>query len=239
VSESKILLIIPTKNESKSISTLLNEILSMQVVNGLYTDILIVDDSDDDLTKTEIEKVATNAIQKIHVLSRTINSGVATAYVDGYRWALQNRYEYFVQLDADGQHRIADVFQILEMLLKTTHDFVFGSRYVIGGATEGWSFFRKLVSKLANFYFRLFHGRRIMDATSGIRGGSVESINEVFSSYPLSRKFTFHAEFTAKILKSNFSFCEVPIIFLPRSYGISKMTYSSAIESIKLIPFLG
>ena len=238
MSESKILLIIPTKNESNSISSLLKEILSTQNSDFLNPDILIVDDSDDNSTQKEIERVATNTARKIDILSRDVKTGVATAYVDGYRWAFQNKYKYFVQLDADGQHRIVDVFHILNTILTTNNDFVFGSRYVTGGATEGWSFFRKLVSKTANFYFRLFHGRKIMDATSGIRGGSVELINKVFSNYPMSRKFTFHAEFTAKILKSNFNYCEVPIIFLPRSYGISKMTYSSAIESIKLIPFL-
>lgn len=237
--KSDTLVIIPTLDESRNIANMLEKLAHQINSTGLPVDILLVDDSLDMDTVLAAEIASRTHSLNLYTLRDRKIRNIAHAYFDGYRWAMNQKYKYYVQSDADGQHRVEDIFKLLKILLEESFDFVIGSRYVQGGNTIGWSWSRKLISKLANFYFSLFCGFKINDATTGLRGGSILAINDIFLDPPKSKKFTIHAECTARILKSSFTFTEFAITFLPRTHGISKMTYGSAFESLKLFPQFG
>ena len=162
------LVIVPTYNESKNVSNLLNPFVQSGM-NGLVQssfDVLIIDDNSPDGT-AEIVKNYIVKYSNIHLLERSGKLGLGSAYRDGFNWALEREYKSIVEMDADFSHSYSDLINL--NTYKKDYDLVIGSRYVSGGRTEGWSTGRKLLSITANNIAKIFLNIKVNDMTSGFR----------------------------------------------------------------------
>jgi len=226
----KLLLIIPTLNEVDSIGNLITDLEH----SDQSFDVLIIDDCSTDGTQALVRELSDLYSRKITLLERTPPvGGLAGAYIDGYRQAASNGYTHVIQMDADGQHRVADLPGVIQMGFK--NPYVIGSRYCPGGRITGWSLYRLFVSKLGNLYFRLLFNPGVKDATGGFRMSTIEILNSIWSREPTSKGFTFHAESTFRVTSLGFRIQEAPITFVSRKAGDSKMSFGSGWESLKMM----
>ena len=154
-----VLIILPTYNEIKNIVRLINKLLELKV------NLLIVDDNSPDETYFEVEKYF-GSNKKVNILKRESKQGLGSAYRDGFKWGLNNNYEYFVEMDADFSHRVEDLKVLLTE--KTDKNIVIGSRYINQGKIIGWSRRRRLLSKYANKFASIVTRSEISDMTSGL-----------------------------------------------------------------------
>ncbi len=225
------LVIIPTLNEEQSITDLLKD---LETINVGF-DVLIVDDDSHDNTAANVSLFAKSSKRAVTLLSRkSPTDGLAGAYVTGYTWATINHYNFIVQMDADGQHRPKDIPLIIEKLI-SGNPVVVGSRYCKGGRIEGWSRWRVLISQIGNLYFRMLFKPGVKDATGGYKGFEAASLKLIWDTPPTSRGFTFHAETTLRARNRKLLIREVPITFVSRTKGDSKMSLKSGLESIFLM----
>tara|TARA_A100001011_G_scaffold400791_1_gene518878 strand:+ start:1687 stop:2391 length:705 start_codon:yes stop_codon:yes gene_type:complete len=222
----KIIVVIPTYNESENIENIVKEILDL----GLS--VLIVDDNSPDNTKELIEKIMQNT-SNLYLLNRNKKLGLGSAYRDGYKHAVGLGFTYFVQMDADYSHRISDLKKLL--LEIENYDVIIGSRYIDGGSTTGWSQLRKYLSKYANLLSKFLIKTKIKDTTSGFRIYSLKALNEINYLETNSNGYGFQIEMTYLITKLKLNYFEVPITFEERREGESKMDFSIILEAISLI----
>jgi dolichol-phosphate mannosyltransferase len=223
-------IVIPTLNEEGNIEELLRNILI------LYANmkIVVVDDQSQDLTVPIIQKLVKQFPDSIHLIAREEKiNGLAGAYIEGYTLCLSLGLNWIFQMDADGQHDPKDMLQMWKLRAKKR--LVIGSRYCAGGKIEGWNKFRVLISRMGNVYFRLLHRPGVHDCTGGYKLFDGKTLSQTWSIPPSSKGFTFHAETTYRWKADGNEIVEVPITFRAREGGDSKMTFSSAIESIKQI----
>jgi dolichol-phosphate mannosyltransferase len=225
-----LLVIIPTYNEVDAVQNILEELNYVKIP----MQILFVDDSPNLKTYDAINVAKINCVYEVTIIHRNNNqNGIAGAYQLAYQYAEKEGFAFCIQLDADGQHRPSEVKKIYSTLLETG-GMVIGSRYTEGGKVQGWSRYRKLVSRVANFYFRVLFHPNIKDCTSGFRGFETAVLSQLWKSAPSSRRFSVHAETTLRAIESKSRITEVPITFDGRSSGESKMSISSGIESLVL-----
>ena len=158
----KTLVITPTYNEAGNIRTAVAKLFEF----NQDVDLLIVDDSSPDGTGQIADELAA-ANPKIHVLHRKVKDGLGGAYLTGFAWAFSKNYEFVVEMDADGSHRAEDLSKLLA--IAEQNDLVIGSRYVRGGNTVNWPFYRKWLSRGGNIYARLMLGGKLNDMTAGFR----------------------------------------------------------------------
>ena len=225
-----IVVIIPTYNESKNISTLLDKL-------SMYEDwdILIVDDNSPDGTSKIVEENYVRNLKNIHLLKRDQKLGLGSAYRDGFKWALKKNYKHFIEMDGDFSHTIDDLINMLEF--KDKYDLIIGSRYVEGGKTEGWSKSRKILSVVANYVAKLLLGIKVNDMTSGFRiysRGCLEDINYYDTK---SNGYAFQIEMTLLTSMNKKLIKEVPITFHERNLGDSKMSKDIILEAVKFLIF--
>ena len=224
----KTLIIIPTYNELENLPRLLPEVLA----KDHSIDILIVDDNSPDGTAGFIEKeMQTNS--RIHLIKRPSKQGLGTAYIAGFKYALQNNYDYIFEMDADFSH---DPNEILKFLVEIKNaDLVIGSRYVTGVNVINWPMRRLLLSWFANLYTRFITGMPVHDATGGFKCFKRKVLESINFDKVRSNGYAFQIEMNFKAWKNGFKVKEIPIIFVDRVKGKSKMSKKIVREAVTMV----
>ena len=223
----KKIVIIPTYNEKENIAKI---ILAVLVLGNQYH-VLVVDDGSPDGTATIVKELMQSHPDKIFIQEREGKLGLGTAYIHGFKWALANQYDYIFEMDADFSHNPLD----LDRLLATCEngaDIAIGSRYVKGGATENWPLDRFIYSKGGSLYTRIITGMPVKDPTAGF----VCYKNKVLNAMQLDNirfiGYAFQIEMKFASWRLGFKLKEVPITFIDRKIGVSKMSKGIIKEAI-------
>lgn len=222
--------IIPTYNESENILSLLNELTVLDV------DVVVIDDNSPDNT-SKIVKNSRFYNTKVYLISREEKLGLGSAYRDGFAWALAKEYKYIVEMDADFSHSIHDLSKLLQK--KENTDLIIGSRYVEGGAVEGWNRFRHTLSFFANRYAKFFTFCNVNDMTSGFRIYSDYALKSIDFHNTKSNGYAFQIEMTVLCVIKKLKIKEIPITFYERRNGKSKMSIRIVFEAIPKVFLLG
>ncbi len=222
------MVVIPTYNEADNLADLVRELLGLDVPD---LHVLIVDDASPDGTGELADRLRERYPGRMHVIHRPGKLGLGTAYVTGFRYALEQGASFIVQMDADFSHSPSYVPRLLAPL--SEYDVVIGSRYVPGGRLdERWSWWRYLLSWWANsVYTRLILGIRVRDATAGFKAWRRETLEEIDLSRIRSNGYVFQVEMAYVTEKLGFRVLEVPIYFEDRRIGRSKMTVPVKLEA--------
>jgi dolichol-phosphate mannosyltransferase len=220
------LVIIPTYNERENLP-LIVERLRGALPNAHN---LIVDDNSPDGTGVLADELA-DADRRIHVLHRTAKSGLGTAYVAGFRWGLDRGYSVLVEMDADGSHAPEQLSRLLAAV-DAGADMVIGSRYVPGAEVVNWPRRRLVLSRTANLYSRIMLGTAINDITAGFRAYRREVLEAISMETVNSRGYCFQIDLAWRAVKAGYLAVEVPITFVERERGVSKMSGSTIWEAV-------
>ena len=220
----RVLIVMPTYNERQNLEIMAGRV--REAVPGV--DLLVVDDNSPDGTGDLADKLAEKD-PHVQVMHRTEKAGLGRAYVAGFTWALERGYNLIVEMDADGSHRPED----LPKLLATSEqaDAVIGSRYVPGGTVVNWPMSRQFLSRGANFYTRMMLGVRVKDATGGFRVYNAQTLRTIDLSGIQSAGYCFQVDMTLRVLQAGLTITEMPITFVERERGASKMSRSVILES--------
>ncbi len=220
-------MIVPTYNERESIQEVARRLFAAAATADL--DLLVIDDGSPDGTASAVKQLAADE-PRIHLIERAGKQGLGTAYVMGFRWALERGYDAVVEMDADLSHDPADVPRLLQRA--SDADLVVGSRYVPGGRVENWSRLRRALSAGGNLYARMWLGFRVHDSTSGFRAYSTRALRSLDLHTLRSEGYSFQIEMTRRIHRSGGRIVEVPITFVEREQGHSKMSRAIVIEAM-------
>jgi dolichol-phosphate mannosyltransferase len=226
--EVRSLVIIPTYNERANLPRLIAVLLSK--VPGLEA--LVIDDGSPDGTG-EIAEALARETGRVRVLHRIGKLGLGTAYVAGFRYALDHHYGYVVQMDADFSHRPEDMPRLLEAARSA--DLVIGSRNIAGGRVENWSLLRQFVSRGGSFYARKLLKLQIRDCTSGFKCWRREALEALDLSSVASNGYGFQVEMNYLCHRAGLGISEVPIVFPDRTAGRSKMSLKICLEAAVLV----
>jgi dolichol-phosphate mannosyltransferase len=224
----KALVITPTYNEAVNVPNLVPKVLRQ----SSDIEILIIDDNSPDGTANLVKDLArTNP--RVHLLERPKKMGLGTAYVEGFRFAIEKKYDYVFEMDADFSHNPKE---LLNFLLKIQeYDLVIGSRYIRGVSVVYWPFRRLLLSYFANLYTRVITGMPVKDATSGFKCYRREVLESINLDEIRSNGYAFQIEMNFKAWKKGFRLCEIPIIFVDRDKGESKMSKNIVYEAAFMV----
>ena len=219
------LVVIPTYNEAESIG----EILA--ALKPLDCDVLVIDDGSPDGTAQIVRNLG------IEVIERAGKQGLGSAYRAGFSLAMDRGYTYFIQMDADGSHQVSDLEKMMEWI--GSADLLIGSRWVKDGGIANWSKFRVYLSRTANAYANLMLSLGIKDTTSGFRIYSTEILKKMDISTIRSEGYCFQIEMTRRAIARGGSVAEIPITFIERAHGKSKMSFAIALEAVLRITAWG
>jgi dolichol-phosphate mannosyltransferase len=225
------LVIIPTFNEQENILRVVRGIFDQ----GLPLDILVVDDASPDGTAAAVEEAMATE-RRLHLLSRDGKYGLGSAYLDGMAWALEQEYDYVFEMDADLSHDpryLPDLFWALKEA-----DLVLGSRYIKGVNVVNWPLTRLLLSWFANLYARIITGLPVADSTSGFKGFRRRTLEAIDFGQVRSDGYAFQIEMTFRAWKAGFRVVEVPIVFVDRRSGVSKMSKGVVWEAVWMVWYL-
>ena len=222
------LVIIPTFNEAENITRLLPAVLS-QAPN---LDVLVIDDNSPDGTAGLVRDMM-SVDSRIHLLERPEKMGLGTAYVRGFRFAIEDRYDYVFEMDADFSHSPKEIPNFLKRIQGC--DLVLGSRYIHGVRVLNWPMRRLLLSFSANVYTQIITGLPIRDATGGFKCFRREVLEAIDLEKVKSNGYAFQIEMSFKAWKKGFRLAEIPIIFLDRRSGVSKMSRKIVYEAIFML----
>jgi len=228
VDPSKALIIIPTYNESENVSRLIEEIFSFQK----EVHILFVDDNSPDGTASIIKKIQKENNQ-VHLLERPGKLGLGTAYLTGFKYALGKGYDYIFEMDADFSHDPKEIPNFLKAIAE--YDLVLGSRYKRGVNVVNWSMRRLMLSFFANMYTRIVTGLPIRDATGGFKCFRREVLEAIDFNKIKSSGYSFQIEVSFKAWRKGFLIQEIPIIFIDRQAGVSKISKNIMWEALFLV----
>jgi len=221
--------VVPTYQEALNIAGILARVRSSLP----DADVLVVDDNSPDGTALIAERVGTE-LGRIHVLIRPTREGLGPAYRAGWRWALERGYEAVIDMDADGSHDPAALPELLGPLAEGA-DLVMGSRYIPGGSVPGWSKHRLLLSKGGNRYAMWALGLPVHDATGGYRAYRTELLKKIDLSTLRANGYAFQIELAYRAVQLGATIVEVPITFVDRTQGTSKMHASIIGEALWLV----
>ena len=217
--------VIPTYNERENAALMAEAVLKA----APEANILFVDDNSPDGTGEVIDALAAKE-RRIGCLHRKAKEGLGRAYVAGFAKALENGADRIIQMDCDFSHDPAD----LPRLLATDADLVIGSRYVKGGATPGWPFKRRLISRLGGLFIRVVTGMPLRDPTGGFKAWKADALRKIDFATVESAGYSFQLEMNHRTWKAGLGIREIPISFTDRTRGTSKITPGIAVESIKI-----
>ena len=222
------LVLMPTFNEIESLAHSVAELREVCP----QVDLLIIDDNSPDGTGHLADRLAAKDPQ-ISVLHRSEKGGLGAAYLSGFGLAIDRGYEIVIEMDADGSHRAIDLPKILEKA--QTADLVIGSRWIPGGAVVNWPAHRKAISKIGNLYANLMLRTGIRDMTAGFRAFNVEFLKGLNLEGVAARGYAFQVEMALRSKRAGGEVVEVPITFVERTLGSSKMTTAIVLEALWLV----
>ncbi|MFC1515088.1 polyprenol monophosphomannose synthase [Candidatus Omnitrophota bacterium] len=225
----KTIVVLPTYNEAENIEELITTILKT------YSDfeILIIDDGSPDGTGPIVSRLS-RQYSNVHLMQRSRKLGLASAYQEGFTWALQREFDYIVQMDADFSHDPKHISAMLERA-KAGVGLVIGSRYNDGAMIKDWFLLRAFVSRIANLYARSILRLKIYDLTGGFRCFRADTLREIDLSSIRSKGYAFQIEMAYLCRKRQRSVEEIPIVFSERRQGRSKFSLQCIIEAFFLV----
>lgn len=226
--DQKAVVIIPTYNELDNIQRLIPDLLSMYP----EINILVVDDNSPDGTGKYVKGISEQD-KRVKIIERSGKMGLGTAYVAGFNYMLQNGYEYALQLDADYSHDPKEIKNMLATIKDC--DLVIGSRYITGVNVINWPMQRLLLSYFANVYTRWITGMPICDSTGGFKCFRRKVLESIDLTKIRSNGYSFQIEMNFKTWKKGFKIKEIPIIFVDRVQGTSKMSKKIVREAIFMV----
>lgn len=215
----KKLVIIPTYNEIENAENIIRAVLGLE---GEYS-ILIIDDGSPDGTAGVVKKLMTEFPERLHLLERSGKLGLGTAYITGFRWALENGYDYVFEMDADFSHAPSDLPR-LYAACKEGADMAVGSRYKDGVSVVNWPIGRILMSYFASVYVRKTLGVKLFDSTAGFVCYSRKVLETIDLDNIRMKGYGFQIEMKYTAIRLGFKLAEVPVIFVNRKEGTSKMS---------------
>ncbi|MEU3333088.1 polyprenol monophosphomannose synthase [Glutamicibacter creatinolyticus] len=222
----RVITIIPTYNELESLPLTVGR-LRKAVPDA---DVLIADDNSPDGTGELADKMAAEDSQ-IHVMHRKGKEGLGAAYIAGFRWALERDYDVIVEMDADGSHMPEQLPRLLQASAEGA-DLVIGSRWVKGGEVVNWPLSRKIISRGGSFYSRTLLGLPLKDITAGYRAFKRETLEAIDFDAIESRGYGFQVDMTFRVAMLGMRIVEVPVTFVERELGDSKMSGNIVVEAM-------
>lgn len=237
-SVERVLVVVPTYNERENIPGALARLRE----HVPAADVLVVDDGSPDGTGALVEELAaqdepTRGRRAVHVMHRTGKLGLGTAYLAGFAWALERGYDVVVEMDADGSHRAEDLPALLAALPDA--DLVLGSRWVPGGTVVNWPANRLFLSRGANIYTRLALGIPLKDATGGFRAYRADLLRTIVGQDVASQGYCFQIDMAWRAVRAEARVVEVPITFVEREQGHSKMSNTIVAEALLRVTWWG
>jgi dolichol-phosphate mannosyltransferase len=221
------LVIIPTYNELENLPLIVRRVHEAQP----DVHVLIVDDGSPDGTGKLADELSLADPDRVHVMHRTAKDGLGAAYLAGFAWGMNRQYSVLVEMDADGSHSPEQLYRLLDAV-DAGADLVIGSRYVAGGTVRNWPKRRLVLSKTANTYSRVLLGVGIHDITAGYRAYRREVLEKIDLHAVDSKGYCFQIDLTWRAINSGFKVVEVPITFVERELGVSKMSGSNIREAL-------
>jgi len=228
----RILVIIPTFNERESLPSIVQRVRTCVP----EAHILVADDNSPDGTGRIADDLASSD-DHLHVMHRLGKEGLGAAYLAGFAWALQQGYDVVVEMDADGSHQPEQLPRLLDALRSA--DLVLGSRWVPGGRTENWPLSRQLISRSGTAYTRLALGVPIHDATGGYRAFRASTLRQLDLHEVASQGYCFQIDLAWRAVQRNLTVREVPITFVERTAGASKMSRKIVAEALWRVTLWG
>ena len=222
------IVIIPTYNEIENIESIIRAVFSLHKTFH----VLIVDDNSPDKTAEKVIELQSEFQGKLFLSVRKKKSGLGTAYVHGFQWALKNKYEYIFEMDADFSHNPNDLEKLYDACHFNGADLAIGSRYVTGVNVVNWPLSRVLLSYFASVYVRMITGMKIHDATAGFICYKREVLENINLDKIKFIGYAFQIEMKYRAYAKKFNIQEVPVIFTDRTKGQSKMSGSIIKEAI-------
>lgn len=229
------LVVVPTYNESLTLPGTLARLRD----SAPWADVLVVDDGSPDGTGALADAMA-EADAAVHVMHREGKQGLGTAYVAGFAWALERGYEIVCEMDADGSHRPEQMPALLARIVAEPRvDLVIGSRWVPGGEVENWPLHREVLSRGANLYTRVMLGMPVGDATAGFRAFRASMLERLDLETVASQGYCFQVDMTRRVVAAGGLVAEVPITFVEREAGVSKMSRNIIVEALGRVTVWG
>lgn len=214
------LVIIPTYNEIENIERIIRKVFSLEIP----FDVLVVDDGSPDGTAGAVKKLQTEFPERLFIVERTGKLGLGTAYIAGFNWALQRDYLFIFEMDADFSHNPEDLIRLREACVSERADVAIGSRYITGMNVVNWPLGRILLSYSASLYTRLITGMQVKDPTAGFICYRREVLETIELDKIRFKGYAFQIEMKYMAHVSGFTIKEVPIVFINREEGVSKMS---------------
>ena len=218
----------PTFNEAGNIVHSIEELFKFNP----NIDLLIVDDESPDGTGLMADEAALRD-SRITVMHRKEKQGLGAAYIAGFDYAFQSGYDFVVEMDADGSHRAEDLPKLLAIC--ESHDLVIGSRYVRGGSTQNWPLRRQWLSRGGNLFAKVMLGTRLNDMTAGFRVFKVSFLRTLNLDTINAKGYSFQIEMAYRTMQQGGKTAEVPIVFIEREIGESKMSRDIVVEALWLM----
>ncbi|ACF45333.1 Dolichyl-phosphate beta-D-mannosyltransferase [Prosthecochloris aestuarii DSM 271] len=231
---SDVLVIIPTYNEADNIGKLIDELMSRY---PHHLDVLVIDDNSPDATADIVRTQKKRYGDRLHLIERERKQGLGTAYIAGFRYGLQRGYAFLAEMDADYSH---DPAALEQMLQEARHyDLVIGSRYINNTVNVvNWPLARLVLSKTASMYTRWVTGLPVSDPTSGYKCFRADMLRKIDLHRVNSQGYSFQIEMNYRVWKLGGSLQEIPIIFIDRTVGQSKMSRKNIVEAVWIVWFL-
>jgi dolichol-phosphate mannosyltransferase len=228
----RVAVIMPTYNERANVEAMVGRV--RRAVPG--ADLLVVDDNSPDGTGEVADKLAAED-SHVHVLHRERKAGLGAAYIAGFHWALDQGYDVVVEMDADGSHLPEELPRLLDALGGA--DLVLGSRYVPGGTVVNWPRSREMLSRGGNTYARLMLGITLKDATGGYRAYRADTLRKIALDEVESQGYCFQIDLAMRAIRAGLRVVEVPITFVERVHGTSKMSRAVVAEALWRVTIWG
>ena len=234
---TRALIIIPTYNEIDNVENIVRAVLEQEKnTPDVQLSVLIVDDNSPDGTASVVKKLQedpTLGPERVHLLSRPGKMGLGTAYVEGFRYGLSHTFDYIFEMDADFSHDPDELPNFLREI--KSYDVVLGSRYITGANVANWPLRRLLLSYYANKYARIVTGLKVYDTTGGFKCFRREVLESIDLNSIHSNGYAFQIEMNFRAWRKKFRIKEIPIVFVDRRAGTSKMNKSIVREAVLLV----
>lgn len=221
----KALIIIPTYNEADNIENIIKALLAIEY-NGVNIDILVVDDNSTDGTASIVKAFSS---PRVNIIERPGKMGLGTAYIRGFKFAIEKNYDYVFEMDADFSHDPKSIPDFLDKI--NDYDLIIGSRYIQGIAVVNWPLSRLMISIGASYYTRMVTFLPVKDVTAGFMCYKVSSLTQLDLDKVRSNGYSFQVEMKFRMWKKGFKLLEIPIVFIDRRAGVSKMSRKIVYEA--------